>query len=125
MDFAPTIAQIFIALAMFDVWLFRYDKPQRARGGEAKTMAEEFEVYGLPAWFCGVIRTLKLTSGTLLIVGIWYAPMALVAGATLVVLMGGAITMHLKVRDPLYKSIPATTFFLLSAYVVYAHRLSW
>lgn len=124
MTILPTLAQIFIALAMFDVWLLRYDKPQRARGGDAKTMAEEFAVYGLPAWFRNVIRALKLASGTLMIVGIWYDQAAFVAGATLVLLMGGAIVMHIKVSDPLYKSIPATTFFLLSAYVAWVHRLS-
>ena len=121
MNLLVTIAQVFIAVAMFDVWLFRYDKPQRARGGEAKTMAEEFAVYGLPAWFRHVIRVLKLGAGTLLVVGIWYEPLALAGGLLLVVLMGGAIAMHVKVRDPLYKSIPATTFFLLSAFVAYAH----
>jgi hypothetical protein len=125
MSILPTLAQIFIAIAMFDVWLLRYDKPQRARGGDAKMMAEEFEVYGLPAWFRNVIRILKLASGTLMLAGIWYDRSALVAGILLAVLMGGAIAMHVKVRDPLYKSIPATTFFLLSAYVAYAHLSSW
>ena len=125
MSILPTLAQIFIAVAMFDVWLFRYDKPQRARGGDAKTMAEEFEVYGLPAWFRNLIRVLKLASGALMIAGVWYDQLAFVAGLSLVVLMGGAIVMHIKVRDPLYKSLPATTFFLLSAYVAYMHQSIW
>lgn len=125
MTIVPTLAQIFIAVAMYDVWLLRYDKPQRARGGDARTMAEEFEVYGLPVWFRNVIRVLKLASGTLMVVGIWYDQVALIAGTSLVVLMGGAIAMHVKVRDPLYKSIPATTFFLLSAYVAYVHWATW
>ena len=125
MSVLPSLAQIFIAIAMFDVWLLRYDKPQRARGGNATTMAEEFAVYGLPAWSRGVVRILKLTSGALMIAGIWYEPLAFIAGIMLVVLMSGAIAMHIKVKDPLYKSIPATLFFLLSAYVVYAHRGSW
>ena len=98
MTILPTLAQVFIALAMFDVWLLRYDKPQRARGGDAKTMAEEFAVYGLPAWFRNVVRALKLASGTLMIVGIWYDQAAFVAGAMLVLLMGGAgLTQATKV----------------------------
>ena len=121
MSYLPTFAQVFIAIAMFDVWLLRYNRPQRARGGNATTMAEEFAVYGLPVWFRNVIRVLKLASGTLMILGIWNDRLAVIAGVSLVVLMGGAIAMHIKVRDPLYKSIPATTFFLLSAYVAYTH----
>jgi uncharacterized membrane protein YphA (DoxX/SURF4 family) len=116
------LVQVFIAIAMFDVWLFRYNRPLRARGGDAQTMAEEFKVYGLPDWLLPVVRVLKLGSGVLMIVGIGYPPAAFAAGVTLIVLMGGAISMHLKVRDPLYKAMPATLFFLLSAYVTYAHR---
>lgn len=119
----PVIAvQILIAIAMFDVWLFRYDRPARARGGDAKTMAEEFGVYGLPSWMLHLVRVLKLGAGTLMVIGIWYPIAAAIAGAILVVLMGGAILMHVKVRDPLLKSVPATFFFLLSCYVVFASR---
>ena len=64
---------------------------------------------------------LKLGSGVLMVVGIWYPPAALVAGLVLVVLMGGAIAMHAKIRDPLLKWMPATLFFLLSCYVVYVN----
>ena len=113
------VAQLFIAAAMYDVWLIRYDKPQRARGADARTMVEEFKVYGLPDWSRSVTRVLKLTSGTLLVFGVWLPTAALVGGGTLVLLMAGAISMHIKVRDPFYKSIPATTFFLLSCFVVY------
>ena len=114
--------QILIALAMFDVWLVRYARPLRARGGDAQTMAEEFNVYGLPDWMLPLVRVLKLGAGTLMVVGIWYPIAAAIAGAILVVLMGGAILMHLKVKDPLLKSAPATFFFLLSCYVVFTYR---
>jgi di/tricarboxylate transporter len=121
MDPWINVVQVFIAVAMFDVWLFRYNRPQRARGGDAQTMAEEFRVYGLPDWFRNLTRALKLTAGTLMVVGIWFPQAALAAGIALVILMGGAITMHIKVRDPLYKSIPATTFFVLSGLVMLDH----
>lgn len=121
MDVLTILIQIFIACAMFDVWLIRYDKPQRARGGDAKTMIEEFRVYGLPDWFRNLIRVLKLSFGTLMIVGIWIPTAALVAGSGLAVLMAGAIAMHIKVKDPALKSLPATTFFLLSVFVAWTH----
>lgn len=119
MDLGMNLVQIFIAIAMFDVWLFRYDRPQRARGGNARTMVEEFRVYGLPDWLRNVVRVLKLSAGTLMVVGLWSPLAAFIAGAVLVVLMGGAIVMHVKVRDPLYKSIPAVTFFVLSGLVTF------
>ena len=121
MDPWINVVQVFVAVAMFDVWLFRYNRPQRARGGDAQTMEEEFRVYGLPDWFRSLVRVLKLTAGTLMVVGIWSSQAALAAGIALVILMGGAITMHIKVRDPIYKSIPATTFFVLSALVMLDH----
>ena len=77
--------QVFIAVAMFDVWLFRYNRPLRARGGDAKTMVEEFRVYGLPDWLRQLVRVLKLGSAVLMIVGIWYPMAALVSGAGLAV----------------------------------------
>ena len=115
--------QVFVAVAMFDVWLFRYDRPLRARGGDAKTMVEEFRVYGLPDWLRQVVRVLKLGSAMLLIAGIWYPPAAFVAAAVLVVLMAGAIAMHVKIKDPLYKALPATLFFLLNGYVAYTQGM--
>jgi uncharacterized membrane protein YphA (DoxX/SURF4 family) len=121
MDPWINVVQAFIAVAMFDVWLFRYNRPQRARGGDAQTMEEEFRVYGLPDWFRSVVRVLKLCAGTLMVVGVWSPEVALAAGVLLVILMGGAILMHIKVRDPIYKSIPATTFFVLSGLVVLDH----
>ena len=116
---ALAVVQIFIAVAMFDAWLFRYNRPLRARGGDAKTMAEEFKVYGLPEWLLHLVRVLKLGSGVLMIAGIWYPAAALAAGIGLAVLMAAAIAMHIKIRDPLYKAMPATLFFLLSCWVAY------
>ena len=124
MDVWLIAIQVFIAVAMFDVWLLRYDKPLRARGGDAKTMVEEFRVYGLPDWSRTLVRVLKLGSAVLLLVGVWYTPAAFVAGVVLVILMAGAIVMHVKVRDPVYKALPATLFFLLSCYVAWTNGVA-
>jgi uncharacterized membrane protein YphA (DoxX/SURF4 family) len=122
MNFVLVAVQVFIAIAMFDVWLLRYNRPLRARGGNSQTMPEEFEVYGLPVWLLHLVRVLKLSSGALMIVGVWYSSAAFVAGVALVVLMASAIAMHIKIQDPVYKAMPATLFFLLSCYVAYANR---
>jgi len=113
--------QLFLAAAMLDVWLFRYRTPGIFRGGDSTTMEEEFRVYGLPDWFRSLIRVLKLTAAVLMIAGIWHPLVAAVAGVWLAVLMAGAMSMHFKVRDPLYKAFPATSFFLMCLVVTWTH----
>lgn len=117
-----TIIQIFLAAAMFDVWLFRYRTPGIFRGGDSKTMVEEFRVYGLSDGFRNLVRVLKLTAGVLMIAGIWSDLIAFIAGLWLAVLMAGAMSMHFKVKDPLYKAFPSTTFFLMCLLVAWMHR---
>ncbi len=119
MDWFLLISQVFIALAMLDVWLIRYNRPGVFRGGQAKTMAEEFEHYGLPVWFRNVIRVSKLSAGAMMIVGIWVPLVAVIAGIGLAVLMAGAVMAHLKVEDPLYKALPASIFLVLCVLVAY------
>ena len=119
MNWFLLISQVFIACAMLDVWLIRYNRPVVFRGGQAKTMAEEFEHYGLPVWFRNFIRVSKLSAGAMMIVGIWVPLVAVIAGSGLGVLMAGAVVMHLKVRDPLYKALPSSTFLVLSVLVAY------
>lgn len=107
---------------MIDVWILRYDKPLRARGGDAQTMVEEFRVYGLPDWFRVLTRVLKLGSAALIAIGIWYPVSALAGGSLLAVLMAGAVAMHIKVKDAWFKAVPASFFLGLSLFVAYAHR---
>ncbi|MHC4377274.1 MAG: DoxX family protein [Planctomycetota bacterium] len=121
METALTVAQLFIAIAMVDVWILRYDKPLRARAGDAQTMVEEFRVYGLPDWFRNLTRVLKLSAAALLVLGLRFDWPAFAGGALLVVLMAGAVAMHVKVGDSPLKSVPATFFLALSGFVAYGH----
>ena len=70
-------------------------------------MREEFTVYGLPTWFMYIVGFLKIILALLMIVGIWFSSINLYCYILLSALMIGAIIMHLKVRDPIIKSIPA------------------
>jgi uncharacterized membrane protein YphA (DoxX/SURF4 family) len=108
---------VIIALGIYNVWLLRFGKATEWRGGTARNMKEEFEVYGLPPWFMNLVGFLKLFLATLLIVGIWYQPVIQPAAFGMMVLMLGAISMHLRVKDPLKRSLPAFMMFLLSAIV--------
>jgi uncharacterized membrane protein YphA (DoxX/SURF4 family) len=119
MQLIDSIIQIIIALGIFNVWLLRYGKSTGWRGGNAKNMKEEFTVYGLPNWMVGLIGFLKVLFAVLLIVGIWYPLVVRPAALGIAVLMLGAIIMHIKVKDPLKKSVPAFTMLVLCLIVAY------
>ena len=109
--------QIIIALGIFNVWLLRFGKSTAWRGGTAQNMTEEFQVYGLPTWFMGLIGFLKLLLAVSLIAGIWIPTLKQPAAIGMGVLMLGAISMHVKVNDPLKRSLPAFTMLALSVVV--------
>ncbi len=120
MQLVINIIQVIIALGIFNVWLLRRDKSTNWRGGNATTMKEEFAVYGLPGWSVNVIGGLKLLFAALLIAGIWYPGLTQPAAAGVAILMLGAIAMHIKVKDPLQKSLPAFTMMALSLVILLA-----
>ena len=113
------IIQIIIALGIINVWLIRYNKSSGWRGGGAKSLKEEFKIYGLPGWFMGLVGFLKLLFAAALIAGIWFPELILPAAIGIAVLMIGAIAMHVKVNDPLKKSLPAFTMLVLSAFLIF------
>jgi uncharacterized membrane protein YkgB len=82
-------------------------------------MREEFGVYGLPFWFMILIGILKVGFALLLIAGLWVPRLTLISAIAIAVLMAGALSMHIKVKDPLKKSLPALTLLLLSAVVIF------
>ena len=110
---ALIVLQVVIALGIFNVWILRFAKATEWRGGDATTMQQEFAVYGLPSWSVQVIGALKLLCAAGLIIGIWVPGVTLPAAAGLAVLMVGAIAMHIKVKDPLKKSLPALTMLVM------------
>jgi uncharacterized membrane protein YphA (DoxX/SURF4 family) len=111
------IVQIVIALGLFNVWVLRYGKSTDWRGGSAANMKEEFQVYGLPPWSVQVVGFLKLLFAACLIAGIWLPALTRLAAVGVAVLMVGAVAMHIKVKDPLKKSLPAFTMLVLSLIV--------
>jgi uncharacterized membrane protein YphA (DoxX/SURF4 family) len=117
MDSLTLIIQIIIAVGIINVWLFRFGKATEWRGGSAKNMQEEFSNYGLPKWFMLLIGFLKVTFALLLLVGIWFPFFVKPAALGIAVLMIGAIAMHIIIKDPLKKSLPAFIMLILSLFV--------
>jgi hypothetical protein len=119
MEIVVQIFQVVISLSLLMVWLVRSKMETGYRGGDAKNMKEEFGVYGLPFWFMILIGMFKVGFALLFIAGLWIPQLTLVSAIAIAVLMAGALVMHVKVKDPLKKSLPALTLLLLSAVVIF------
>jgi uncharacterized membrane protein YphA (DoxX/SURF4 family) len=111
----PVILQVIIAAGLLNVWLLRSKSATAYRGGQARSLQDEFAAYGLPVWFFYLVGVLKIGSAILLIVGLWVPAVVLPSVAVIAVLMIGALAMHLKVKDPPLKSLPAFLMLLMSA----------
>jgi len=120
MDTVILVIQIVVALGIYNVWLLRRDRATAWRGGPARSMKEEFAVYGLPPWFMTVVGSLKLLFATMLLAGIWVPALTKPAAAGLALLMLGALAMHFKVSDPVKRSLPALSMFLMSVVLAVA-----
>lgn len=117
--------QAVIALTVISVWTVRYNRATAWRGGTARSMPEEFKIYGLSDSVLVITRITKIMLATLLLAGIWMSPVASVAALGMAGLMSIAVIMHLKVRDELRKSLPAFAMLILCLIVVYEHGLPW
>lgn len=108
------ILQAIVGSGLLNVWLLRRQSATAYRGGEAKNLKDEFAAYGLPAPMFYIVGGLKIVCGVLLLVGLAYPPVVLPAAAVVAVLMMGAVAMHLKVRDPVSKFVPAALMLAMS-----------
>ena len=108
MDIIALIFQIIVPLGIFNVWLLRIGKATSYRGGDARTLKEEFAVYGLPDWAFYVVGALKLSAAIALLLGFFIPYFIFPGAAIMAILMMGALVMHLKVKDPIGKSLPAS-----------------
>ncbi|MEM9338202.1 MAG: DoxX family protein [Bacteroidota bacterium] len=110
-----------MALNILRIWLVTNRRASIYRGGDgkAKTLREEFEYYGLPAWFMYVVGSLKVAAAIGLIVGIWMPAVIPFSAGGLIILMIGAIAMHAKIRDKLVTHLPAVLMLVLSATILF------
>ena len=117
METLRIVCQLVIAVGIANVWLVRSAKATAFRGGDAQDMKAEFAAYGLPGWSMQLIGAAKLTLAVALIVGIWVPSLVFPAAIGMSVLMLGAVSMHIKISDPLRKAVPALCMLGLSATV--------
>ena len=119
MDYLLIALQVIVALSILNVWLVQNKKPTQWRGGNATTIIEEFKVYGLPVWMCFVVGTLKILFAVGLLAAIWYPSFREPSALGLAALLLGSIVMHLKIKDPIKKSLPAFIFLTMCLYIAF------
>ena len=115
MQYAIPVLKVIVALGILNVWLLRSGQATPFRGGDAKTLREEFAAYGLPFWFMCVVGVLKVGLAVALLVSLWHLPLAQPAAIGLGLLMLGAFAVHLKVKDPIKKALPSIAVLIMCA----------
>ena len=111
--------KIIIGLSILNVWLIQSNKHTKWRGGDATTIIEEFNVYGLSKSFYVTIYILKVSLAILLLASIQFDVLTLVSSLGLALLLLGSILMHVKVKDAWYKSFPAFLFMLINLVIAF------
>jgi uncharacterized membrane protein YphA (DoxX/SURF4 family) len=114
MDAFRILLQLIVGLGLLNVWLLRSGKKTPYRGGGAENLRAEFEAYGLPVWFMWLTGVLKIGVAAALLVGIWMPELVQPASLVLVLLMLGAVGMHLKVKDPFKSTVPALAMLIMA-----------
>lgn len=107
-------AQTAAAFWILNVWFNRFDKDTGYRGGDATNMVEEFEEYGLSKTTMYAVGATKVSLAGLLLAGHRYSRLVRPASIGLGALILGAIGMHIKVKDPIKRSLPAISVLGLS-----------
>ncbi|MCP9291540.1 DoxX family protein [Gracilimonas sediminicola] len=122
MEYLIIAIKLIVGLSILNVWLLRSGKETQWRGGDAGSLEEEFKAYGLPIWFMWTVGGLKILFALGLLASIWftgYPELETYSAYGIAVLMLGAVSMHIKVKDPLKKSLPAFTFLVLSLLIAF------
>ena len=111
--------KIIVGVSILNVWLLRKNKTTKWRGGAAKTILEEFQVYGFSKSFCYFIGFLKVSLAILLLASIQFKTLTLLGALGLSILLVGSIIMHIRVKDAWYKSFPAFLFIVMNLIIAY------
>lgn len=108
------LTQTAAALWILNVWFLRFNKDTGYRGGDATNMKEEFAEYGLSERTMYAVGAAKVGLASLMLIGHRVPRLVRPASSGLAVLMLGAIGMHMKVKDPVKRALPAISVFSLS-----------
>jgi hypothetical protein len=107
MKILSKILSIVVGLTVINVWLFRSNKSTSYRGGDASSLLEEFQVYGLDDYFL-IIGIVKVSLAIMLLLSLYFKKLSFFASSGIAVMMLVAVYMHINVGDELLKSMPAS-----------------
>ena len=118
------VLKITLFLVIVNVWVCRFKKSTPYRGGQATTMTEEFTSYNLPAFMLYLVGALKMLAASALLLSLFIVneltPLLVEYSLyTMCLLMVGAILMHIKISDPLIKSLPAFLMLVISLAILF------
>ncbi len=114
-----SVLQLIVGLGLLNVWLVRAGSATAYRGGDAGTLKEEFDAYGLPDALFYVVGFLKVSAGLVLIAGLFVDAPVTIAAGIVAALMVGALAMHVKVGDPMKRSVPAALMLAMCGAILY------
>jgi len=112
-----SLLSIGIALTLLNVWILRINRATQYRGGQARNMREEFEVYGLPSWLLPVVGVTKVGLAIALIASIWLPQLLQPVALGIACLMLAALLMHIKVSDGIKKCLPAALLMMAALFL--------
>lgn len=114
MDSITVLLQLFVAFGLLNVWVIRSNHETPYRGSKASSLKSEFAAYGLPLWSFYVIGFIKISAALLLLLGLWIPFLVFPSALVISLMMVGALCMHIKVRDPVKKFLPALVMLFCS-----------
>ena len=118
------ILSVVVGLTVINVWLFRSGKSTSYRGGNASSLIEEFEVYGLSDYFL-TIGIIKVGLAILLILSLYFQKLRLISASGIALMMIVAVYMHFSVGDELIKSMPASVMLVSCIIIAYSSKKSF
>ena len=123
MKILSKILSIAVGLTVINVWLFRSNKSTSYRGGEASSLLEEFQVYGLDDYFL-IIGIVKVSLAIMLLLSLYFKKLSFFASSGIAIMMLVAVYMHINVGDEIIKSMPASIMLTSCLIIAYSSKKS-
>ena len=117
------ILSVVVGLTVINVWLFRSNRSTSYRGGDAASLMEEFQVYGLEDYFL-IIGIIKVSLAIMLLLSLYFKKLSFIASSGFGIMMLVAVYMHINVGDELIKSMPASVMLASCLIIAYSSKKS-
>ena len=115
------ILSVVVGLTVINVWLFRSNRSTSYRGGDAASLLEEFQVYGLEDYFL-IIGIIKVSLAIMLLLSLYFKKLSFFASSGIGIMMLVAVYMHVNVGDELIKSMPASVMLASCLIIAYSSK---